>query len=74
VKKSGRFTRITSSKRNSLHIIKENQPGIKRFFPCTLIGADEENPAARLTPWASAPLNCRPSGGARITFGGFSIF
>jgi hypothetical protein len=38
VKKSDRFTRITSSKRNTLEIIKENRPGIKEFFPAAGLG------------------------------------
>jgi hypothetical protein len=50
VKKSGRFTRITSSKRNSPEIIKENRTGIKRFFPASGWGLTRRNIAARVRP------------------------
>jgi|GEM_PF-4884332 len=67
VKKSGRFTRITSSKRNSREIIIENRPGIKRFFSGHRMGVDEEEHrrqgAPGVTAWA--PERVLPMAGGR---------
>jgi hypothetical protein len=54
VKKSGRFTRITSSHKIIGSIIKEKRLGIKRFFPGSTIGAakDDFTPrSATVLPW-----------------------
>ena len=69
VKKSGRFTRITSSKRNSPEIIKENRTGINRFFPGHRTWADEKEHRRRgppgLTAWAPARVLPMAGGGTR---------
>jgi hypothetical protein len=52
VKKSGRFTRITSSKKITHSIIKENPSGIKRFFPGSRIWTAKDD----LTPESAMVL------------------
>jgi hypothetical protein len=47
VKKSDRCTRITSSSRNSVQMIKENRPGIKEFFSGQQIWAGQEETRRR---------------------------
>jgi hypothetical protein len=54
VKMSGRFTRITSSKRIYAEILEENLTGIKEFFSGHRIWAGEEEHRRRGLPGLTA--------------------